>query len=259
MTTFLFVLFAFVIIFIITSIYRKRLSESKLTPEEINYKVKPIGKIFLAFLIIGIIAINFSGYFPTEEEKELKKQELIAKNSIEYELKPGAVKFNEFIKDKKDSLALAQAIYLAETYADDGITHYANNIKIYLKNKGYDYDSIQKDSNDILETKNSSSSISSNYSSSYINSTDDANPCVMSEDFIKKDLYNPTTADFSMFDCSTERNSDGTYTILRKISAKNSLGVEKEYIYKLKLGFKGGNWVDISNWDLINMRSEEYR
>ncbi|WP_134344340.1 hypothetical protein [Flavobacterium psychrophilum] len=95
--------------------------------------------------------------------------------------------------------------------------------------------------------------------SSYSNSTDDANPCVMSEDFIKKDLYNPATADFSMFDCSTDRNSDGTYTIMRKVSAKNSLGVEKEYIYKLKLGFKGGNWVDISNWDLINMRSEEYR
>ncbi|EMY3559206.1 hypothetical protein ACSN7Q_001047 [Flavobacterium psychrophilum] len=258
MKTFLFILVAFILSFIIASIYRGYLSKYKLTPEDIDSKLKQFPSMFLVVLITGIIFINFSGYFPSEEEKELKKQELIAKNSIEYELKPGAVKFNEFIKDKKDSLALAQAVYLAETYANDGITHYANNIKRYLKNKGYDYDSIQKASNERLDAK-SNSSISSNHSSSYINSTDDANPCVMSEDFIKKDLYNPATADFSMFDCSTDRNSDGTYTIMRKVSAKNSLGVEKEYIYKLKLGFKGGNWVDISNWDLINMRSEEYR
>ena len=69
----------------------------------------------------------------------------------------------------------------------------------------------------------------------------------------------PSTADFSMFDCSTERNSDGTYTILRKVAAKNSLGIESSFIYKLTLGFKGGNWVDMSNWTLIKMQSEEYK
>jgi hypothetical protein len=96
-------------------------------------------------------------------------------------------------------------------------------------------------------------------SSSYTNSDDSANPCIISEDFIKKDLQNPSTADFSMFDCSNDKNSDGTYTVLRKVSAKNSYGVEKEFIYKVTLGFKGGNWVDMDNWDLIKIQSEEYK
>ena len=89
--------------------------------------------------------------------------------------------------------------------------------------------------------------------------SNDPNPCIISEDFIKKDLYNPSTADFSSFDCSTEYNSDGTYTILRKVSAENSFGIKSEYIYKLKLSFLGGNWVEISNWKLLNIQSEEYR
>lgn len=91
------------------------------------------------------------------------------------------------------------------------------------------------------------------------NTSESINPCIISEDFIKQDLYNPSSADFSMFDCSADKNSDGTYTILRKVSAKNSFGVEKEFIYKLKIGYKGGNWVDMNNWTLINIRSEEYR
>jgi hypothetical protein len=103
----------------------------------------------------------------------------------------------------------------------------------------------------------STSSIQS--SSMYVNTDENANPCVISEDFIKLDLTNPATADFSYFDCTNEKNNDGSYTVLRKVSAKNSLGVEKEYIYKVKIGFKGGNWVDESNWDLISIQSEEYK
>lgn len=85
------------------------------------------------------------------------------------------------------------------------------------------------------------------------------NPCVMSEDFIKKDLRYPKTADFSMFDCSHEQNSDGSYTILRKVGAKNAFGVESEFIYKITIAFTGGNQYDINDWILIRMQSEEYR
>lgn len=87
-------------------------------------------------------------------------------------------------------------------------------------------------------------------------STINAKP--ISEDFIKQDLYNPSTADFSLFDASQEVEGN-YYTILRKVSAKNSLGVEREYIYKVKLEYLGGNEYDISSWKLINMQSEEYR
>lgn len=85
------------------------------------------------------------------------------------------------------------------------------------------------------------------------------NVCIMSKDFIKKDLYNPSTVSFSSFDCTVEKQSDGSYTVLRKVGAKNALGVKKEYIYKLRIAFLGGNDVDIKNWKLIGIISEEYK
>lgn len=108
------------------------------------------------------------------------------------------------------------------------------------------------------ESNNNVGSESLNLDGSYRHSSD-ANPCIISEDYIKQDLYNPKTASFSSFDCSSEENADGTYTVLRKVSASNKFGVESEFIYKLKLGFKGGIWVDMNNWELISIRSEEYR
>jgi len=84
-------------------------------------------------------------------------------------------------------------------------------------------------------------------------------PCIISKDFIKKDLQNPSTADFSMFDCSKEQNFDRSYVILRKVTAKNALGVEKSFIYKLKIAFLGGNAADINNWKLLTIHSEEYK
>jgi hypothetical protein len=93
----------------------------------------------------------------------------------------------------------------------------------------------------------------------FISCSDDPNPCIISEDFIKQDLRYPESADFSAFDCSTEKNDDGSYTILRKVSAKNAFGVESSFVYKVQLIFKGGEWTDTSNWDLVNIRSEEYK
>lgn len=83
--------------------------------------------------------------------------------------------------------------------------------------------------------------------------------CSMAKDFIKQDLQNPATADFDLLDCRSEKNYDSSYTVMRKVSAKNSLGVEKEYIYKIIIGFTGGEKYDRSSWTLVSMRSEEYR
>lgn len=84
-------------------------------------------------------------------------------------------------------------------------------------------------------------------------------PCIISKDFIKMDLHNPSTADFSSLDCSKEQNWDRSYVILRKVTAENSLGIEKIFIYKLKIAFLGGNASDINNWKLLTIQSEEYK
>ena len=89
--------------------------------------------------------------------------------------------------------------------------------------------------------------------------SDEPNPCLMSEDFIKNDLKFPKEASMSVFDCSKETNSNGSYTILTKIGAKNSFGIEKEFIYKVTLSYNGGITTDISNWTLTNIQSEEYK
>ena len=83
--------------------------------------------------------------------------------------------------------------------------------------------------------------------------------CEMSKDFIKQDLNYPKSADFSILDCSVENNSDGSYTILRKVGAQNAFGVESEFIYKVSLAYTGGIEVDIKNWKLISIRSEEVK
>lgn len=63
---------------------------------------------------------------------------------IVYSLQDG---YKAFVKDTtnhNDSLAREQAIYLARTYGNDGINQYASGIKEWLKNKGINYDSVQK-------------------------------------------------------------------------------------------------------------------
>lgn len=84
------------------------------------------------------------------------------------------------------------------------------------------------------------------------------NPCPISIDFIKRELQNPSTIDYSSFDCNKE-NDGNLYTVLRKVSAKNLVGVEKEYIFKIKIAYLGGNENDIDSWKLINIISEEYK
>lgn len=83
------------------------------------------------------------------------------------------------------------------------------------------------------------------------------NPCDIAKDFIRKDLQHPSTAGFSSFDCSSEENSDKSYTVLRKVSAKNAFNLELNFIYKLRFGYIGGNESDLKSWKLIGITSEE--
>ncbi|WP_026730219.1 hypothetical protein [Flavobacterium denitrificans] len=110
-------------------------------------------------------------------------------------------------------------------------------------------------SRDIDEINKSLDTIKTN---SIDSSDSDISAKAISEYFIKKKLVNPATADFSTFDV-TEDVMGTEYTVLRKVKAKTSLGVEKEYIYKLQLKYLGGNQFDASSWKLLNIRSEEYK
>lgn len=85
------------------------------------------------------------------------------------------------------------------------------------------------------------------------------NPCFISETFIKKNLKNPDDAEFPLLDCNVTEESGNRFTILRKVKAVNSFGVHKTYIYKVELEYKGGISSEASNWELLNMKNEEYK
>ncbi|MGG5599319.1 hypothetical protein ACPDHJ_05895 [Myroides sp. C8-3] len=88
---------------------------------------------------------------------------------------------------------------------------------------------------------------------------DTPDPCFISKEFIKHDLKYPEEAEFSIADCNKENLSSDTFVVLRKVIAKNAFGVKTAYIYKVTLKFNGGITSDKNNWELIEMRSEEYK
>lgn len=293
MTTFIFILVILFLIFIVNFTIRERHSESNLSSKEndelLNKKTKPVLVVGLVFLILGVIIINYSNYFKTEEEiqsVEIERIEDSVQKSLDSIVNLPTAPLTTQQKFLKDNGFNENADFTNEQF---------NEFKLLVKSDLFKEESFcevfQKSLDILNNSKNSKADLKKLYrkyqkipyfetiissygfkfcsakslkdqskdSKTYINSDESANPCVISEDFIKQDLYNPSTADFSMFDCTTEKNADGTYTILRKVSAENSLGVEKEFIYKLRLGFSGGNWVDMSNWTLIKIQSEEYK
>lgn len=67
-----------------------------------------------------------------------------APENIEYDLQGGYASFKNDSTNHFDSMATEQAIYLAKTYGDDGITQLAPGIKNWLKSQKLDYDSIKK-------------------------------------------------------------------------------------------------------------------
>ncbi len=203
----------------------------------------------LVFIAIGILVINLC----FNETSHINNE--ISTESIEYDLQNGYKAFVNDTIQKKDSLAKAQVIYIIETYGIESLKNLDKNILVWLKKNKVDLDSIEKVKKEHQEILDN---YQSNHSSASYQSAD-IDPCIISKDFIERNLRYPSSADFSMFDCSKEQNADGSYTVLRKVGAKNAFGVESEFIFKVRFGFKGGNDVDINDWELINIQSEEVK
>lgn len=280
MITSIFIVIFLILTSLITHLYRDHLKKSILDKKEIEKKILPIANSLLLFFFIGIIFINFSGFFKTQEEineeSKITSVENVTTDTTKIIVPERKLTIQEkYLSDngfniysdltetqfKEFKQTIETGLFKKESFCD--VYKKALNLKGAELNRYLNkYKKIPYFETLLFmygpKVCDMSSSIKES-SSSYINSDESANPCIISEDFIKSDLKNPSTADFSYFDCSTEHNSDGSYTILRKVSSENSFGVEKEFIYKVKLGFKGGNWVDMNNWDLISIQSEEYR
>ena len=245
-----------------------------------NKKIKPkinlVIIIGFAFIVASVIFINF--FYNQQDNTSISKDN--NSETLNYEekslssnqifLKENGFNINANIKDSDIEIlkdAIDKGIFneksFCEFYGEYKILEYSKkykvadnviedfkkveNLQLLFASKGYELcpDALSKA---ISERDSKKTYLSVNI-----------NPCVISEDFIKQDLRYPKSADFSIFDCKSERKSDGSYTVLRKVSAKNALGVESEFIYKVNFGFIGGSEVDMNNWKLLSIQSEEYK
>ena len=289
MVTFIFIVVIIALIAVTVQIIKgnefSKMQYQSLTAEEkeslVSKKTLPIAKIGLIILVIGTLFINLSGFFDESQKQDeivevaiptvdvqteivlTPQMKFLEDNGFNENADFTEAQFREFKKAIESGLF--KKVSFCEVYQKSlDITNNSRNSENEIKKLYKKYKSIPNI--DIIiafygpRVCNAKPLNTDSYtSSSYNNTNEDANPCIISEDFIKQDLRHPSTADFSSFDCSTTKNDDGTYTILRKVSAQNSFGVESSYVYKVRLGFTGGNWVDMSNWKLIDIRSEEYR
>lgn len=78
---------------------------------------------------------------------------------------------------------------------------------------------------------------------------------ITSQDFVKRKLLSPKSADFSS-GYVVEDYGNNIYTVLSYVDAKNATGVEIRTHFKLKLKWNGNEWTDINNWQLLDSKYE---
>lgn len=71
---------------------------------------------------------------------------------------------------------------------------------------------------------------------------------IISQDFVKQKIMYPENTEFEN-DVVHEIVGTNQCNILAKFKTKNSFGVESEFVYKMTLSYKGGDWTDLNNWE----------
>lgn len=78
---------------------------------------------------------------------------------------------------------------------------------------------------------------------------------IISEDFVKQKLKSPSTADFPMFEYTSEYSQiDGTYLVTSYVDAQNGFGSMVRQYYSIKLKFNGGDFADPINWTATQLK-----
>lgn len=73
---------------------------------------------------------------------------------------------------------------------------------------------------------------------------------VISQEFVKKELKFPNTADFPSTYKVYDLNNN-SYRVSSFVNAQNDLGVKVKTNFIIELKFKGGEWSDSRNWELL--------
>jgi hypothetical protein len=79
---------------------------------------------------------------------------------------------------------------------------------------------------------------------------------IIAKDFVKVKFQYPAEVKFDI-DIIHEKVGYRKCTILGKLTAKNGFGVKSEYVYKIELAYKGGEWTDSENWTFSKIIIED--
>lgn len=79
---------------------------------------------------------------------------------------------------------------------------------------------------------------------------------VMAQNFMKKNLKSPSTADFPFSEYKFEYLGDSKMKVISYVDAQNGFGAQIRTYYEATMKFNGGDWADINNWTLINLKTE---
>lgn len=72
---------------------------------------------------------------------------------------------------------------------------------------------------------------------------------IIAKDFVKSHFAHPSECDFEDLDYRGEECIEpNRFKVLQQFTAKNSFGVESEYVYKIYIQYFGGEWEDVKNW-----------
>ncbi len=95
------------------------------------------------------------------------------------------------------------------------------------------------------------------FAHSQTNVYQDKNKCyITAQDFVKSKLKFPKEAKFDR-NVVHETNGYGNAIVLGKVTAKNALGIQTEYVYKIWISHNGGEWTDSRNWTMTKLILED--
>lgn len=188
---------------------------------------------------------------PKKEQKEL---ETFVANDLKS-------KMDEFVSDSSrpdKQYAISDALSLIDYYPD---TKEATICKQWFDNNKIDFEKEKTkrqkliDSLGIVLTEKIKNDIEQNGTQP----KDDElhkKAFIIAKDFVKQKLKAPSTADFND-DYYWGSVFDDTYIIRSTVDAQNSFGAKLRNKWSVKLKFKGGDWGETSNWELISISLRE--
>lgn len=74
---------------------------------------------------------------------------------------------------------------------------------------------------------------------------------VISQQFVSDNLKAPATADYPLTCNNTFYLKDSTFMVKACVDSQNEFGAKVRSDYECKLKYKGGDWADRNNWELL--------